>query len=151
MEITIRKSVPPTLKKNINRCINIAKQFVQQKYPEVSFDNVDYIFSSTSSRSRYFRNEDNDNPKYDKPVVQICTRGHLYLYEKRSLKLDKYEAYVGTTAQTLCALIHELTHHAQYEQNHRKGNELDTTTNEVEFLRKYMRRHYKKLKTITTQ
>ena len=67
-------------------------------------------------------------------MVCIANRSELYLYEKKSLKLKRYSLNIGNYIQILCALVHELTHHIQYNEN-RTRSELETTKNEVEFLR----------------
>jgi hypothetical protein len=54
---------------------------------------------------------------------------------------------VGNYVQIICALIHELTHHIQYNEK-RKSSELETTHNEVEFLRRHHINLYNQLKTI---
>lgn len=141
MEVVFRKNISEDLKPQILNAIEKVKKFLTEKYPNTNLENVGYIFSKTYSRSRYFRN----NEQSRKPNVCICARAKLYLYEKRSLKLKNYNAFIGIIPQIECALVHELTHHVQYEQNYRKGNELDTTKNEVEYLKKYYPKQYLKL------
>uniref|UniRef100_UPI002B1D8F0A hypothetical protein n=1 Tax=Pseudomonas oryzihabitans TaxID=47885 RepID=UPI002B1D8F0A len=89
---------------------------------------------------RYFRN--NGNLKYPTPSVCICTRAELILYDKKSLGIKQTRLFVVSDTQIMCALIHELTHHVQYEKNERKGNELDTTRNELEYLKEYCHKYY---------
>lgn len=132
---TIRKSVNRVVAEKIPDYIGIATNWLKGIYPDVNFDNVDYIFSNSYNRSRYFRNASKLNDKYLAPTVCISTRPELYLYDKKSLGMTSTMQFVGTEVQVLCALIHELTHHVQYEQNVRKGNELDTTRNELNFLK----------------
>ena len=136
-QITIRKSVRKDIKAQVPELVARAKSWMSEKYPSVNFDNAAFIFSAGYKRSRYFRNNSSKNPKYSTPNVCICTRGMLMLYNKRSLGINKTHLFVGPETQMMCALIHELTHHAQYEQDKRKGNELDTTRNELEYLEKY--------------
>ena len=50
---------------------------------------------------------------------------------------------VGNEIQMMCALVHELTHHAQYELNTPKG-ELETTKNELAYLQEFHPETYKK-------
>lgn len=147
--LIIRNSVRKELVEKIPSLIERALAWMKKRYPHVNFNNCEYIFSSNYNRSRYFRNEEknpNSKNEYNKPTVTISTRATLYLYEKRSLKLKLWKLFVGSEIQILCALIHELTHHVQYEENKRKGNELDTTKNEVEFLEENYFEYYNKLK-----
>jgi hypothetical protein len=162
MSIKITKSVNAKMAAELQAgYIDPAIDFLRRYYPDVNFTNVDYIFSATTSRSRYFRNsfgpevmttrsghEFNAN-KYPNPVVQICTRGRLVMYHKPSLGMTKHSVWTGAEIQTMCALIHELTHHAQYELGVRQGNELDTTKNELDWLKENSPRHYDYL--ITTK
>lgn len=143
--IVIRKSVTPKLAANLGNILRDGINWMRNKYPDVNFDNVNFIFSQSFRRSRYFRNT--NNVKYPKPTVCIATTATLYLYDKRSLGIKTKSIYVGSTVQIMCAIIHELTHHVQYETKIRMGNELDTTRNEMEFL---CERHLKLYNKITT-
>ena len=55
MKVTIRKAVNKTLSNQIPDLIQRAINWMQEKYPDVSFD-LDFIFG-TGCRARYFRNE----------------------------------------------------------------------------------------------
>ena len=123
--------------------IAIAQGFLRQIYNNPNFDNVEYIFSNGACPSRYYRNEIPDG-KYINPVIRISNRSELYLYEKKSLGLKKYALNVGNYVQVICALVHELTHHIQYNEKRSRG-ELETTKNEVEFLRVFYPDYYKEL------
>ena len=144
MKITIRQSVQKEVSEKIPQLLTTALQWMKSKYPSVNFDNAEYIFSAGYNRSRYFRNEV-ANGSYLAPNVCICTRATLYLYNKKSLGIKKNMCRVGYDAQIVSALIHELTHHVQYETNVRKGNELDTTANELEYLKEFYPQHYNKI------
>jgi hypothetical protein len=142
--ITIRKSVRNEVVSIIPTLTQNAVNWMQAKYPDINFNNVEFIFSAGYSRSRYFRNEAM-NAKYINPNVCISTRALLMLYNKPSLGIKKNKLFVGSSVQMMCSLIHELTHHVQYERNIRKGNELDTTANELEYLKQYHPNYYGKL------
>lgn len=130
--VTIRKSVRNEFAGKINYMLQNAKDWMKQKYPTVDFEYIEFIFSSSFRKSRYYRNA--HNKKYDKPTIQICTRGRLILYNMKSLKIKKTDIWVGVETQTMCAIIHELTHHMQYETGLPTG-ELETTRNELEYLK----------------
>ncbi len=135
MSTTIRNSVNSKVKDQIDFLLEFALIWMKDKYESVNFDNIDFIFSNSFSRARYFRNTNND--RYPNPVVCISTRSTLYLYNKPSLGMKKTTCFVGSDIQILSALIHELTHHIQYETGLRIGNETDTTKNELLFLQQY--------------
>ena len=143
--ITIRKSVNRDLSNKIPGLLSEALSWMKSRYNDINFSNLEFIFSAGYSRSRYFRNE--TNPKYTIPTVCISTGWELWLYEKKSLGIKKTHLYVGSEVQMVCALIHELTHHVQYEKKERIGNELDTTKNELEYLKEYYPEYYLELTT----
>ncbi len=143
MKITIRQSVRPDLAAKLPMLLDRALVWMAAKYPTIDFHKSECIFSAGYSRSRYFRNEVS-NGKYLAPNVCISTRATLGLYNKPSLGIKRQWVFVGSDVQIVCALIHELTHHVQYEMNERKGNELDTTANELEYLKEYHPNFYAK-------
>jgi len=145
MEITIRKSqskysdIIPTQIQN-------AKQYLRSIYPNVNLDNVDFIFGK-GTRSRYFRNENNE--KYSKPMCFISCSGTWHTYKKKTLKLTTppHGIWLGVENKMLLVLIHELTHHIQYEENMNRG-ELETTRNEINYCNENFPEYYNKLKKI---
>jgi len=140
--IILRKSVNKKLGGKIPMLLKGALEFMAAKYPAVNFEGIQYIFSGSSRRSRYYRNA--KNAKHAQPTVCICTRARLLLYDKKSLKMSIRDLFVGAETQIMCALVHELTHHMQYEMNLPKG-ELETTRNELEYLKEYSVNHYNKV------
>lgn len=139
MQVTIRKSVSKGLLPEIEQAIADAREFMLNKYPDVNFD-IELIFSSGMRRSRYFRNASQAkdgsflNCKYATPVAQIDTRSLLILYDMKSLNIVRRQLEVGSYVQMTCAIVHELTHHVQYEKGLLVG-ELLTTSNELELLK----------------
>ncbi|NBX97258.1 hypothetical protein EBQ81_00125 [bacterium] len=137
MNITCRKSVRQELVARIPELLDEAMTWMKAKYPSVDFGKVEFIFSGSYNRSRYFRNELNPQRglgKYIAPNACISTRAWLILYDMKSLCLKKTKLFVGSEIQMVCALIHELTHHAQYELGLPTG-ELETTRNELDYLK----------------
>jgi len=130
--ITIRKSVPSFVKEEIEGSFTKAIEFMKRKYPEVNFD-IDFIFSNTLCRSRYYRNDEKDC-KYKTPTAQICTRDLLMLYDMKTLNIIRRQLVVNENIQIESAIVHELTHHVQYENKLPIG-ELLTTSNELEYLK----------------
>lgn len=133
--ITRRNSVSVSVSATITGLTTDALKWMQEKYPDINFENINYIFSASYKRSRYFRNENNE--KHKTPTVCICTRARLILYPKVRLNIKHNNLYVGSSVQIMCALIHELTHHVQYEKGERIGNETDTTKNELLYLQQH--------------
>lgn len=146
MKTTIRKSVRPYIESKIPDITNEALGWLKAKYPDVNFENVDLIFSSGYNRSRYFINEAKD-PKYLTPNACISTRATLMLYDMKSLGIKKHSIFTGSIIQMVCAIIHELTHHVQYEQKRSRG-ELETTANELQYLKENHIQFYNKVMRI---
>lgn len=141
--ITIRKSNLIHTDK-IYSGIKIAKEFLSAKYPEANLQNVEFIFGG-GKRSRYFRNA--NNSKYTTPTVFICCRSIWGTYKMKSLKVYADWIDVGIEKKIIFSLIHEMTHHIQYELQMPKG-EKETTKNELEFCRIHYPEIYSKLKSI---
>ena len=144
METTLRQSVHEGLVPIIPALQTKTIGWLQRKYPTVNFDKVDMIFSAGFRGSKYYRNDEGYNEKYTNPTIKISTRATLYLYDMKRLKLKKTMRRVGYSAQTETAIVHELTHHVQYELGLPTG-ELLTTSNELEYLKEYYPEHYVKL------
>ena len=138
-KVTIRKSVRQKIKDQIPLVLNSALDWMGDKYPNVDFRKADFIFSSGYCRSRYFRNGGER-----RPTVCISTRVTLMLYDMKSLGIKNNSMFVGSGVQMTAALIHELTHHVQYENGLNKG-ELLTTSNELEYLKDNHNKYYEEI------
>jgi len=145
--IDFRKNISKFERSTLLPAIDEAKSFLRTIYgDQVNLENVNYIFNK-GVRSRYYRNEITNelvNCKYLLPNVCISVRNDLILYQKKSLKLKNYQIKVDLYTQVICALIHELTHHIQYELN-APISELETTKNEVDYLKIYKPIYYRML------
>ena len=142
MKTIIRQSVRNEISQAIPELITNSISWMKLKYANVNFENVDYIFSSSFKGSKYYRNA--NNVKYPSPTICITTRAKLWLYDMKTLKIKKRLLFVGSIPQIMCSLIHELTHHVQYELELSKG-ELLTTSNELEYLKEYYPIYYNKI------
>ena len=151
--ITIRKSVRPQLAEKIPVLIEDAINWMQAKYPSVDFSTTEFIFSASYRRSRYFRNEKLGSV-YSAPNTCISTKDKMFLYDMKTLNISKLLTtkgkglVVGSEIQIVRALIHELTHHAQYELNLPKG-ELETTRNELDYFKQHHPHFYHKMVNIS--
>jgi hypothetical protein len=143
MQVTIRSSVNKTMRERIPEIIEHTHAWLKTKYPAVDFDGVDLIFTAGARGSKYFNNK-NGSGKYTRPAAQISIWYDIILYEMKSLKLKRYKLYVGNEINTACAIVHELTHHAQHVEGRGSG-ELETTRNEVEYLQAFHPDIYEKL------
>lgn len=133
----VPKNLPKYLEKPINDAIPMAYGFLASRYGW-KFNDVVLVIQPNASRSRYYSK---DNPRernaiYGKDVAIATIKPHsrLWLYEKKSLGSYKNGVYVGYTVEVACAIIHELTHHVQHVEKRKRG-ELETTKNELDFLR----------------
>ena len=81
----------------------------------------------TRNRSLYYKKYGN---------VSIAVRHKLHLYNKQSIGLTtpKEGLNVGYVIGTTCAIIHELTHYVQGKEG-RKYSEVETTINEIDYLK----------------
>lgn len=134
MQLHYPKTCPVWLKTAIDAAVPQAMDFLTDKYGAI-FDNVNIVIQPNSRRSRYFDNKDEPHAKFgSEPVATISCRSQLQLYTKNSLGKYKQGVNVGPTVQIACSIIHELTHHYQHVKGLSYG-ELETTANELEFLR----------------
>lgn len=142
MIITIRKSVNDKIRGKAPELVARAIEWLKDLYPTVDFERVDLILSESCRRSRYYRNE--RHVKYTCPVARICTRPTLYLYNMKTLKIKELSLFVGREVQTMSAIVHELTHHAQYELKKPTG-ELETTRNELNFIKEVAPKYFARI------
>lgn len=94
-------------------------------YPEVDFGVVKWRLVGGWVKSRYC---------HKTQEIKICHHGDICFYARACREIPrlkevvgKYHAEVGMAT----SIIHELTHHVQYARGFHKGNETDTTLNEL--------------------
>ena len=139
--VIIAKSISQKDTTIIRNSMSFALGYMREKYPDTNFNNIDFRFGK-GRNSKYWRNARRDDML---PCCQMALSYTLYLYNMKSLKLKKTSAYVGRELALRSSLIHELTHHHQYEAGLATG-ELLTTSNEVEHLQKHAPEIYKIIK-----
>ena len=127
MIITYNKSIPQWCRPKIDIAITSALQWLRQKYPAIDFDKAQLNISMTRNRSLYYCQNGN---------VAIKVRHKLHLYNKQTVGLTtpKEGLAVGYIIGTTCAIIHELTHYVQGIEG-RKFSEVETTMNEIDYLK----------------
>lgn len=107
------------------------------------------LIRPNARRGMYFTNQSSPHSKYGyTPVASVSCNSKLYFYEKKTLGKYKQGLNVGPLIEMGCCIVHELTHHTQFKKNglSKKGNflggELETTANELEFLKLYFPEWY---------
>jgi len=133
MKPIFNKGFPQGKKKIVERAIVKAMLFINNKYPHICFDDVPVRFSNTRHGSNFWLP---DNVKNGIGEVNIATHGYLFLYKKvtASLTTPHGGLLVGCELQVVTSIIHELTHFVQgYER--RLYSEVETTANEIEYLK----------------
>lgn len=131
-EIVFRKSVPQSMHGQFLEWLDQAIAWMQTRHPETDFGSVGhYVFNRGGYRSRYYRR---GRQAMRGPVVMVAWNECLSLYPMRSLGITTQKRIaVSPRVRVMSALIHELTHHHQYERGLPRG-ELLTTANELAWL-----------------
>lgn len=129
MNITFRTGIPKFIKPKLNLFLDEAISFLIKKYPHIPFDQANIVFTYNTTGGRF---------TFDKTdhTVRVGITSKLHLYKKKMINLTT--PYVGLNVgydiATTSLIIHELTHFVQHIEQ-RKYSELETTINEIEFLK----------------
>lgn len=142
--ITVRNTVPKYYRKGISEILQTALDFISRKYPNVqNWEDIDIVFTArTRARGKYYRNK--NSRKYTHPGMFVGIRPEMGVYYMKSLGIKKCWIKPGFMIATTCVLIHEFTHHAQHELGMNHG-ELETTKNELEYLKSVSLFDYKEI------
>jgi hypothetical protein len=138
--VVVTSGVPAYVRKQIPEIVTNAKSFLSERYPKYNLENVRIIFG-TGRRICYYRNKNRNLP----PTVQLGYRNELWMYQKKTVGLTARGIKAGIKVSTESALVHELTHHIQHERGDKRISEVETTRNEVKFLREKYPEWYKRL------
>ena len=115
----------------VDDSVKLAVKFIKNKYniDESLFDLVTIHFSNTCRFAKY---------KSGYGVIRINLKDKdVLLYDKKSLgSYNTQIRNVGYKISWTCQIIHELTHFIQDLEN-RCFSEVETTQNELEYLREY--------------
>lgn len=132
--LVIAKTTPTYVAKVLDDAIEMAYGFLCARYGW-KFNNVVMVIQPTARRSRYFSNDRTPHKVYGKtPVATIACHSKLYLYEKKTLGQYRQGLNIGYLPNIACSMVHELTHHVQFMEGRPMG-ELETTHNEIDFLK----------------
>lgn len=127
MKTSYNQGFPKYARPKVEAAIREAEKFLAARYPAFDFSNAEVHFSITRHGSNY---------KQATQRINVCCRYDLYLYRKANagLTTPPKGLNVGIQIQTACAIIHELTHYVQGTEN-RKFSEVETTQNEIKYLK----------------
>lgn len=142
MIVTYNKSVLKVLVPKIESGIGKGLNYLAMRYPHFDFSDAKLKISATRNGSNFWQEDE---------VVNISTRPQLYLYAKANagLTTPKSGLYVGTETQVACSVVHELTHYVQKKEG-RKYSEVETTRNEIDYLRMNCPDDYRNLIVVET-
>ncbi len=129
--ITIRKSATKKMAAAFPQLIEDGISWMHQHYPDVNFDGYRWELAGGRIRSTHWRRG---------MRILICPDGYVGFYARACRQLIGLKRAVGTYEPEMVIMtyiIHELTHAAQYERNYHKGDECDTTVNELCWLQEH--------------
>lgn len=134
---------PKYLRKAIDQAVLNAVKFFEDYYPKFSmskFDGITVKLSKTCSFAYY------DETKGVIRIDQNRLLWHTYIRKTVGVYAFNIK-HVDLIASITVQLIHEMTHHIQHCED-RKFSEVETTKNEIEWMRVHRPQFHAKLKTI---
>lgn len=137
--ITNLKKYPKYQQKLVIDSDKIARKFIEDKY-NVSEHYVMIVRLSSTCRFSYYA-PDTNNIRIKLNSVK------WYTYKRKTIGLYADDIYVGLGTNLILNMIHEYTHFIQGMQK-RKFSEVETTLNEIEYVKNNHPEIYKKLKKI---
>jgi hypothetical protein len=143
MKPIFNQGLPKGKKKIVERAIVKAMVFIKNRYPHICFDDVPVRFSNTRHGSNFWLPESAENGMGE---INIETHGKLILYKKVTAGLTTPHGglLVGCELQVITSVIHELTHFVQGVEK-RLYSEVETTANEIQYLKENEPFWYSKL------
>lgn len=130
-EIYFRASVTKEMREALPKMALEAVLWMMNHYPEVDFSNITWEATGGNQCSRY-------SPKEKR--ILVCHSGYLGFYRRACREIRGLHEKVGIyhpSMVTPAHIVHELTHHVQYERGFHKGNETDTSLNELCWIREH--------------
>ena len=128
-EIRFRPNVTREMRKLLPQMARDATLWMAGHYPDVDFSNITWEATGGNVKSRYFHREKR---------VLVCHSGFVGFYRRACREIKGLRERVGTyhpSIATPAAIVHELTHHVQHERGFHRGNETDTSLNELCWMR----------------
>lgn len=129
MKTTFNVGFPKGKMVIVNNAIPKAIAFITEKYPHISLAEVRLNFSTTRNGSRYYHADGS---------INIRCSDKMFLYRKATcgLTTPPQGLLIGCEINTACAIIHEITHYIQGIEK-RKFSEVETTQNEIDYLKQH--------------
>ena len=115
------KSMREKFPSMVDECV----EWMNGHYPEVDFGVIKWWLVGGQVKSQY---------NHETQEIKICHHGGIYFYARACREIPRLKEIVGVyhaEVGTSTSIIHELTHHVQYARDFHKGNETDTTLNEL--------------------
>ena len=129
--ISFRPSVTREMKELLPQMAADAVLWMTQHCPDVDFSSITWEATGGHIKSRYF---------HETKSVLVCHSGFVGFYRRACRDIKGLKEKIGTyhpSFVTTSIIVHELTHHVQYERNFHKGNETDTALNELCWMREH--------------
>ena len=124
----------------VHDAIGIAIRFIKNKYNINPFElDCSIVVSNSCRGSSYYRS--------NKLIKLAGRRRSWHTYKRKRVGLCANGIYVGIKERYILSLIQELTHHIQNIQK-RKASEVETTKNEIEYVKQFHPYLAKQLTTI---
>jgi hypothetical protein len=142
MIINYNKGIPKWALPKIMESIKLGTEWITKKYPHIDFSKAIVNFSITRNGSNFWSKNGIVN-------VKVGHKIQYYIRHTVGLTTPRTGLNVGYVIATTSHLIHELTHYVQGVEG-RKFSEIETTQNEIDFLREYDPYWYEKLIPVST-
>lgn len=136
MKISFNKSTPIWACEIAKQATQKARDFLSERYSGTDFSELQLKFTTTSSRSRYYIGQ--------RMAVIAITRIKWLYARKRIGIMNPVGIKCGYLVSTTLSIIHEATHHVQNLEA-RRYSEVETTQNEIEYLRVHHPEHFEKI------
>ena len=129
--ISFRPSVTREMRELLPQMALDAALWMRGHYPDVDFTNITWEAAGGSQRSLYCHRTKS---------VLVCHSGFVGFYARACREIKGLKEVVGEYHPpfvTPAAIVHELTPHVQYERGFHRGNETDTSLNELCWMREH--------------
>jgi hypothetical protein len=130
-EILFRPSVTGEMRGLLPGMAADAVLWMARHYPDVDFSSITWEAAGGRQKSRYFHREKR---------ILVCHSGYVGFYRRACREIKGLRERVGEYHPPFvapAAIVHELTHHVQHERGFHRGNETDTSLNELCWMREH--------------
>jgi hypothetical protein len=141
MEISRYNKQPKYIRKALDQGLENAVKFIEEYYPSFNIDNFSEVLIKPSNTCRFAQ-----YCPIDKTIRLDLNHSKWWTYKKKTVGLYADGIYIDLIASLSTQLVHEMTHHIQNCEE-RKYSEVETTKNEIEWMRVHRPDEYSKLKS----